>query len=99
MLRKGQSTLSEVKQTFAQVEKYRPSKVHEIVGNTEAVERLQVISEEGNLPNIILAVSLQSNIFYSGGLLYFWKMPERSRAPARPHFVNEARLKLHLSKV
>lgn len=40
-----------------QVEKYRPTKVNEIVGNREAVERLQVISEEGNLPNIILAVS------------------------------------------
>jgi hypothetical protein len=43
-----------------QVEKFRPTKVKEIVGNTEAVERLQIISEEGNLPNIILAVTLYS---------------------------------------
>ena len=39
-----------------QVEKYRPMYVREIVGNKEAVERLQVISEEGNMPNIILSV-------------------------------------------
>ena len=38
-----------------QVEKYRPMYVREIVGNKEAVERLQVISEEGNMPNIIKA--------------------------------------------
>ncbi len=39
-----------------QVEKYRPMYVREIVGNKDAVERLQVISEEGNMPNIILSV-------------------------------------------
>ena len=41
---------------LAQVEKYRPTLVKDIVGNTEAVERLQIVSEEGNMPNIILAV-------------------------------------------
>ena len=30
--------------------------VRDIVGNNDAVERLQVISEEGNMPNIILSV-------------------------------------------
>ena len=39
-----------------QVEKYRPMYVRDIVGNKDAVERLQVISEEGNMPNIILSV-------------------------------------------
>ena len=39
-----------------QLEKYRPQYIHEIVGNTEAVARLQVIAEEGNMPNVILAV-------------------------------------------
>lgn len=39
-----------------QVEKYRPVYVQDIVGNKDAVERLQVISEEGNMPNIILSV-------------------------------------------
>ncbi|KAK3027542.1 hypothetical protein RJ639_042311 [Escallonia herrerae] len=39
------------------VEKYRPSKVADIVGNEDAVSRLQVIARDGNMPNIILAVS------------------------------------------
>ena len=52
------SMLIIVRSLAFQVEKYRPTKVNEIVGNREAVERLQVISEEGNLPNIILAVCL-----------------------------------------
>ncbi|KAF8067401.1 RFC2 [Scenedesmus sp. PABB004] len=38
------------------VEKYRPALVRDIVGNVEAVARLQVIAEEGNMPNMILAV-------------------------------------------
>jgi hypothetical protein len=39
-----------------QVEKYRPRLLKDIVGNTEAVSRLQVIAEEGNMPNLILSV-------------------------------------------
>lgn len=39
-----------------QVEKYRPTRIKDIVGNVEAVSRLQIIAEEGNMPNIILAV-------------------------------------------
>jgi replication factor C subunit 2/4 len=38
-----------------QLEKYRPSKVADIVGNDDAVSRLQIISEQGNMPNLILA--------------------------------------------
>lgn len=38
------------------VEKYRPSKVVDIVGNEDAVSRLQVIARDGNMPNLILAV-------------------------------------------
>ncbi|KAL0700183.1 hypothetical protein Bca4012_056305 [Brassica carinata] len=37
------------------VEKYRPSKVVDIVGNEDAVSRLQVIARDGNMPNLILA--------------------------------------------
>lgn len=37
------------------IEKYRPEVLHDIVGNVEAVERLQAIARLGNLPNIILA--------------------------------------------
>ncbi|KAG9451667.1 hypothetical protein H6P81_004571 [Aristolochia fimbriata] len=37
------------------VEKYRPTKVADVVGNIDAVSRLQVIAKDGNMPNIILA--------------------------------------------
>lgn len=37
------------------VEKYRPMKLDDVVGNQETVERLKVISKEGNMPNIILS--------------------------------------------
>jgi len=40
------------------VEKYRPNKVADIVGNEDAVSRLQVIARDGNMPNLILSVSL-----------------------------------------
>ncbi|KAJ1980280.1 replication factor C subunit 4 [Dimargaris cristalligena] len=36
------------------VEKYRPIRLNDIVGNEETVERLKVISQEGNLPNLII---------------------------------------------
>ena len=37
------------------IEKYRPEVLKDVVGNSEAVSRLQAIAEVGNLPNIILA--------------------------------------------
>jgi hypothetical protein len=43
--------------SMLQVEKYRPQYVRDVVGNVDAVSRLQVIAEEGNMPNIILSVS------------------------------------------
>ena len=47
------------------VEKFRPTKVADIVGNEEAVSRLQVIAHDGNMPNLILAVSKQTLILWS----------------------------------
>jgi replication factor C subunit 2/4 len=41
--------------TLPWIEKYRPQTLDEVVGNTEAVSRLNSIAEVGNLPNIILA--------------------------------------------
>ncbi|KAJ8602700.1 hypothetical protein CTAYLR_003786 [Chrysophaeum taylorii] len=37
------------------VEKYRPKVLSEVVGNEEAVARLEAIAATGNLPNVILA--------------------------------------------
>ncbi|NP_001149058.1 Replication factor C subunit 4 [Zea mays] len=37
------------------VEKYRPSRVADVVGNSDAVARLEVIARDGNMPNLILS--------------------------------------------
>eukprot|EP01102_Stenamoeba_stenopodia_P017208 TRINITY_DN6135_c0_g1_i1.p1 TRINITY_DN6135_c0_g1~~TRINITY_DN6135_c0_g1_i1.p1 ORF type:complete len:341 (-),score=62.87 TRINITY_DN6135_c0_g1_i1:48-1070(-) len=37
------------------IEKYRPTEIKDIVGNEDAVSRLQIIAEEGNMPNIIIS--------------------------------------------
>ena len=38
------------------VEKYRPVLLRDVTGNEEAIGRLQVIAEDGNLPNLIITV-------------------------------------------
>ncbi|KAG9083241.1 replication factor C subunit 4 [Ceratobasidium sp. UAMH 11750] len=37
------------------VEKYRPQKLDEIVGNAETIDRLKVIARDGNCPHIIIS--------------------------------------------
>ncbi|KAJ1964142.1 replication factor C subunit 4 [Dimargaris xerosporica] len=37
------------------VEKYRPVLLKDIVGNEETVQRLQVIAQDGNMPNLIIS--------------------------------------------
>jgi replication factor C subunit 2/4 len=37
------------------VEKYRPQNLDDIVGNDEAVSRLRIIAQEGNMPHLILS--------------------------------------------
>ncbi|KAL2915021.1 replication factor C subunit 4 [Polyrhizophydium stewartii] len=39
----------------SRIEKYRPVFLRDIVGNEETVARLQVIAQEGNMPNIIIS--------------------------------------------
>jgi replication factor C subunit 2/4 len=39
------------------VEKYRPILLDDVVGNSETVERLKVIAQDGNVPHIIISVS------------------------------------------
>lgn len=50
-------------QNTCRVEKYRPVQLKDIVGNEDAVSRLETISKDGNLPNVILTVCV--SIFYA----------------------------------
>ena len=38
------------------VEKYRPTRLPDVVGNQETITRLQVFAQQGNVPNVIIAV-------------------------------------------
>ena len=49
------TTTAQQATTLPWVEKYRPNRLSEVVGNAETVTRLAAIARDGNLPNIILA--------------------------------------------
>jgi hypothetical protein len=61
------------------VEKYRPIKLKDIVGNEDAVSRLETIARDGNLPNVILTVRffavyllLEINAMHMKGFTWYW---------------------------
>lgn len=39
------------------VEKYRPVKLNDVVGNQPTIDRLKVIAEDGNCPHLLISVS------------------------------------------
>lgn len=39
------------------LEKYRPQKLQDVVGNKLAIQRLGMFAKQGNLPNIVISVS------------------------------------------
>lgn len=45
------------------VEKYRPIYLDDIVGNIETVERLKIIARDGNMPHIIISVSILTSLY------------------------------------
>jgi hypothetical protein len=55
------------------VEKYRPILLDDVVGNSETVERLKVIAEDGNVPHIIISVSCLSEDRLKEGNARYWK--------------------------
>ena len=50
------ATLTRPSYSAAQwLEKYRPKEIKDIVGNEDTVGRLQVLAQQGNMPNLILS--------------------------------------------
>lgn len=47
--------MSNTRLSLPWVEKYRPQELEDIVGNEDAVQRLQVIAADGNMPHLLLA--------------------------------------------
>ena len=54
------------------LEKYRPTKLDDIVGNEEAVSRLVHFSRQGNLPNIIISGPPGCGKVNNNGISFFF---------------------------
>ena len=63
------------------VERYRPKTLEEVVGNTVAIEQLKSIVRFGNMPNLILVVSILKVVYVESLLtsLFNYIGPARHR--------------------
>ncbi|QIX02459.1 hypothetical protein AMS68_007976 [Peltaster fructicola] len=52
---KAQSNGTEGSYELPWVEKYRPTFLDDIVGNTETIDRLKIIAKDGNMPHLIIS--------------------------------------------
>ena len=43
------------------VEKYRPTRLDDVVGNRATIERLKVIQEDGNCPHLLISVRVRED--------------------------------------
>lgn len=60
---------------LSRVEKYRPLRLDDVVGNKPTIDRLKVIQEDGNCPHLLISVSKLSNMQLSSLLPHLFSYP------------------------
>ncbi len=55
--------LTSLPPSASRVEKYRPAKLDDIVGNAPTIDRLKVIQRDGNVPHLLISVSQSTSSF------------------------------------